>query len=196
MNSPTGVAIDEPLVRAGEEHAGGRERVQAEEPRCREERQRDQDEAGIPLAAGDDARDVGQGDVDDRGREDQPEVARVVLPLEVEAVARRAAGPARPRAGRGGPASRAVRLGRAGVGGHAHGSSLAISRLPRGTRPATTRRVARPSSPGSRRAGPAAARRCSRATRRCRGPGAASPSRTGPDRRRRPRSGSAARPRS
>ena len=183
---------DEPLVRAGEEHAGGRERVQAEEPRGREERQRDQDEAGVPLAAGDDARDVGEGDADDRGREDEPEVARVVLPLEVEAgLAEQQGQPDDGQDEEDQPAAR-DRLGRTGVGGHAHGSSLAISRLPRGTRPATTRRVARPSSPGSRRAGPAAGPRCSRATRRCRGPGAASPSRTGPDPRRRPRSGSAA----
>ena len=74
----------EPDVRAVEKDAGRRQRVEAEEPGARQERQRDQRQARVTEAAGRDVRHVREDDVHRRGDEHEPEVARVVLPLHVE----------------------------------------------------------------------------------------------------------------
>ena len=51
---------------------------------ARQERQRHEDEPGVALARGDDVRDVGEGDAARGGQEHQPEMARVMLPVQVE----------------------------------------------------------------------------------------------------------------
>ena len=58
--------------------------MHAEEPGAREERQRDQEEAGVPPAAGGFAGCVRKDAVDRGGREHEPEMARMVLPDDVE----------------------------------------------------------------------------------------------------------------
>src|SRR5262245_61079207 len=58
--------------------------MEPEEPSRREEGHRDEDESRVPIAPGRHVGDIRQGDAYGRGAEDEPEVARVVLPLQVE----------------------------------------------------------------------------------------------------------------
>ena len=58
--------------------------MHAEEPGTRQKGQRDQEEAGVPSAAGGFAGCVSENAVDRGGREHEPEMTRVVLPDDVE----------------------------------------------------------------------------------------------------------------
>ena len=73
----------EPRVRRLEEDAGRGEGMQTEEAGRRQEGERDQDQAGIAEAPCGDVGDIRQDDADKGGAEHQPEVARMVLPLEI-----------------------------------------------------------------------------------------------------------------
>ena len=75
---------NEPNVRLRQQHGRRRECVEPEEAGAREERHRDQDDPRVAVAASRDIRDVRQRDVDRSRREDQPEVARVMLPDDIE----------------------------------------------------------------------------------------------------------------
>ena len=58
--------------------------MHAEESGAREKRQRDQEETGVPPAAGGFAGCVRENSVDRGGREDEPEMTWMVLPDDVE----------------------------------------------------------------------------------------------------------------
>jgi hypothetical protein len=75
--------MNEARVRRVEEHTGRRERVQAEEAGRDEEREPDEEDARIPAPPGGFPRREREDDADGRDGEHEPEVARLVPPLEV-----------------------------------------------------------------------------------------------------------------
>ncbi len=74
----------EPEIGRRQQHARRGERVKAQEARARAEGERDEDQPSIAAPHGRLVREVGQRHVHGRHGEDQPEVARLVLPLQVE----------------------------------------------------------------------------------------------------------------
>ena len=78
----------EPDVRFRQQHGRGGQRVEAEEPGARQERQGDERQARVAISTGGDVGDVRQHDVHRGGDQDDPEMARVVLPMEIELGAR------------------------------------------------------------------------------------------------------------
>ena len=74
---------DEAGVLVREEHSRRRERVESEEPRARDEPERDEEQACIVETAGGLSGEIAEHDADQRGHEDEPEVRRVVLPVDV-----------------------------------------------------------------------------------------------------------------
>ena len=68
-----------------EQHARRRERVQREEPRARDQRERHEEQARVRSPMRGLARDERERDVDQRDREDEQEVRRMVLPHDVDA---------------------------------------------------------------------------------------------------------------
>ena len=85
MISPTGVAIDEPGVRAVEQDARRRQRVQAEEPGARRgTRARSSTSRASRYRPAATFVTYASATLTARGQQHEPEVARVVLPLHVE----------------------------------------------------------------------------------------------------------------
>ena len=82
-SSPTGVATTKPAFIALQQHAGRGQRVEPEEARAGHERERDEEEARVPEAAGSLAGEVAEDEADERRDQDEPEVGRVVLPVGV-----------------------------------------------------------------------------------------------------------------
>ena len=74
---------DEAGVRLLEQHAGSRERVEGEEARARDEGEGDEEEAGVVEPSRRLAGEEPQRDADQRRHEDEPEVRRMVLPVDV-----------------------------------------------------------------------------------------------------------------
>ena len=70
-------------VRLVEENAGRRQCVQGEEAGGREERERDEVDAPVAAPPGRDAGRIGEDGVQRGGDEHEPEVRRVVLPVDV-----------------------------------------------------------------------------------------------------------------
>ena len=90
---------DEPGVRAGEEDAGRGECMQPEEAGAGEERERDEDQPRVAVTAGGDVGQVREHDADRRRQQDEPEVARMMLPVAVELRSREQEDQAREREG-------------------------------------------------------------------------------------------------
>ena len=74
----------EPGVRGRQQHARRRKRVEAQESRAGQERQRDQGEPSVAMPSRGDVRHVGEDGVHRGRQQDEPEVARLVIPFDVE----------------------------------------------------------------------------------------------------------------
>ena len=74
----------EPAVGARQHHARGRQRVQARKPGAREQHHRDQEQPRVVALPRGLADQQAEHDVQDRDPQHQPEVGRVVLPVQVD----------------------------------------------------------------------------------------------------------------
>ena len=81
--SPTGVAITKPRFGLSRSTSGRRQRVQGEEPGGGEEGERHEVDAPVAAAACRDTGRVGEDRVEPGADEDEPEVRRLVLPVDV-----------------------------------------------------------------------------------------------------------------
>ena len=99
MISPTGVATTKPTLGRGGGRPAWPARGDPGSPALARKASETEDEPGVPVAAGGDVRHVGEDDVDRGRQEHQPEVARMVLPLDIELRAGPGAARARAPAG-------------------------------------------------------------------------------------------------
>ena len=98
--SPTGVAMTNPAFGCSSRTPGVASACRPRNPARGQERERDQHQARVAVATGRDVGDVRQDHVDAGRDQDEPEMARMVLPLHGRAPGERGAAPVRPAGGR------------------------------------------------------------------------------------------------